>query len=166
MILAFFARIFNEENFVGQTHKSVTYTGIFFVLRQSGETFGDLALAVIFRLECIATAPLAVKICPYSFLFVRAKEVVQEIVHYVGTGVKVLINPEVVVVAHFVDRERKCRIEITEKAMDSIQRNLPYAEESKYMIDSVCIEIFRHLAESRFPPYKTVLAHFLPVVCR
>lgn len=34
------------------------------------------------------------------------------------------------------------------------------------MVDAVGVEIFRHLAETVFPPCKTVLCHFVPIVGR
>ncbi len=57
-------------------------------------------------------------------------------------------------------------MEYAQQPVHSIQRYLPYAEESKDVVYAVGIEIFRHFSETRFPPGKAVTAHFLPVVCR
>ena len=50
--------------------------------------------------------------------------------------------------------------------MHGIQWNLPYAEESENMVYSVGVKIFRHLAETVFPPLESVFCHGIPVVCR
>ena len=50
--------------------------------------------------------------------------------------------------------------------MYGIHRNLPDAEETENMVDAVSVEVFRHLAETCFPPCEAVAVHLFPVVCR
>ena len=45
----------------------------------------------------------------------------------------------------FISREWESRIEIAVKSAFRSQRNLPYAEETKDMIDTECVKILRHL---------------------
>ena len=76
------------------------------------------------------------------------------------------IDPEIIGGAQLFGGERKCGIEITEQPMDCIHRNLPYPEETENMVNTIGIEIFSHLAESVFPPFKPVASHLLPIVGR
>ena len=50
------------------------------------------------------------------------------------------------------------------KAVDGVERNLPYPEEAEDVVDAVCVEIFRHLSETLFPPAESVGRHSFPVV--
>ncbi len=62
--------------------------------------------------------------------------------------------------------ERESGVEHTEQTVELVYGNLPYAEESKHMVDAVNVEILGHLAETGLPPGEDVAVHLLPVVCR
>ena len=48
----------------------------------------------------------------------------------------------------FMCREWECRIEIAVQTALCPERNLPDTEESEDMVDTECIEIFRHLRKA------------------
>ena len=97
---------------------------------------------------------------------IGTEEVAEKAFHDIRLGVLVDINPEVVAVSHFFHAVWQRRIEITQQAVNGIHRDLPDAEETEDMVDAVCVEVFGHLAEARFPPSEAVSVHHFPVVSR
>ena len=57
-------------------------------------------------------------------------------------------------------------VESAHKAAVILERYLPYAEESQQMVNTVCIKVISHLAESGHEPGVSVTSHIIPVVCR
>src|SRR5690349_15392356 len=60
----------------------------------------------------------------------------------------------------------KCRCKKSHDALNRFDRNIPYSEKSKNMIDPEGIEIFCHLHESTVPPLEVIFRHLFPVVGR
>ena len=59
---------------------------------------------------------------------------------------------------------RQGGIEMAQQAALMRKRNLPDAEESQYMVDTVGVEILRHSAQAGLPPGVVILRHSVPVV--
>ena len=49
--------------------------------------------------------------------------------------------------------------------MDCFHRYLPYAKKAKYVVNPIGVKIFRHLAETIFPPLETIYSHLIPIIC-
>ena len=49
------------------------------------------------------------------------------------------------------------RLELSEKSVNAMDRNLPDTEETKHMVDSIGIEILCHIRETTNPPLAVVL---------
>ncbi len=165
MIFAFFNRILDEEHLVDEAHEALAQASIFVVLFLSCEIVGDSALGCKIVLELVAAIAYVIHEPVAGLVGIFAEEIAEEMVHDVGSRLQVHIKPEVVVVAQLVGSEGQGRVKDAEQAVDCIVRNLPYAEESKHVVDSVGIEILAHFAEAVFPPFETVTAHFLPIIC-
>src|SRR5690554_704325 len=60
----------------------------------------------------------------------------------------------------------QCGTEMAQQPLDRMCRNLPDAEESQDMVDTVSSKIVGHLTEPALPPGKTILLHRLPIVGR
>ena len=88
----------------------------------------------------------------------------QEIIHDERCGVQIDIKPEIIVITQFIGSERKSRIEYTEQTVEGIHWDLPDAEETEHMVYTISVEILCHLAETSFPPCKTIFVHLFPVV--
>ena len=81
------------------------------------------------------------------------------VLSYIAIRVEVEAAP-----ANFVCCIRHRRVELAKQCIYSIERHLPDAEEAENMVDTVCIEVLRHLAEAGLPPAIAVLCHLLPII--
>ena len=102
----------------------------------------------------------------FNLVSILSKEIIQEIIHDIRTSLQIDINPEIIIISHFIRSIRQCRVECTQQSMNSILRNLPNAEESQNMVDTIQVKIFRHFTHTVFPPLESVLLHFFPIICR
>ena len=50
--------------------------------------------------------------------------------------------------------------------MNSVGRDFPYTEEAQHVVNTISIEILRHVLEATYPPATAVFYHLVPVVCR
>ena len=55
---------------------------------------------------------------------------------------------------------------LAQQSVYGMHRDFPNAEETQDVVDTVGIEVFRHLAETLHPPGITVFFHYVPVVSR
>ena len=158
--------ILDEEHVVDDAEQCILQTVVLLVGLEVREIFLHLLLRVYACLETVAVAADPVEEEVLGLLGVLAEEVSEHPFQNKGIGLYIRIDPEVVAVAELVGREGESRVEITEQAMHGIERNLPYAEESEDMVDTVGVEILRHLAEAVLPPLEAILGHSVPVVGR
>ena len=79
--------------------------------------------------------------------------------------VPILVEPEAIG-ANLLLGEGQGRVEATQEGIDSLQGNLPDAEEAQDVVDAVGIEVLGHLHKACLPPGKAVLGHLLPIVGR
>ena len=56
--------------------------------------------------------------------------------------------------------------ELSQQSMHGMHRDFPNTEETKNMVNPVCIEVFRHFLKTLHPPTITILFHNVPVVGR
>ena len=164
MVFAFLLGVFDKQHLVDQAHKAVGDAAVLLVFGLCGEVVGNLALRVEFGKQAVASVADGRHEGTADFGCVWTEEVFEESVHYVWRCLQVDINPEVVVVAQFVHGVGERGIEHAEKAMHGIHRNLPYAEESQNVVDSVCVEELGHFPETCFPPCEAVAVHHFPVI--
>ena len=166
MIFSFLVRVFDEKHLVDKSHEGVAQLVVFLRFLLLGEIFGNLALGVKLVTQLVPAVAHVDKEAVFCLLGIFPEKVIEEIIHDKRGCLKVDIEPEIVVVAQLVGRIRERGIKDTEQTVKGIHRNLPYTEESEHMVDTVSVEILRHLAETRFPPCEAVFAHLLPVVGR
>ena len=77
-----------------------------------------------------------------------------------------ILLPTQSILLHFLTSHAEGRRELTEQSVDAMHRNLPYTEESEYVVNAVSIEILSHIGESVYPPLATIFQHLIPVVGR
>src|SRR5687767_8047341 len=56
------------------------------------------------------------------------------------------------------------RNKMTHDTLYRVNRNTPYSEKTKYMVNAECIKVITHLLKSSAPPVKVILLHFFPIV--
>ena len=98
MIFAFFFGIFDEEYIVDESEKCVAYLVVFVVLLLCSEVVNHFALSVKLFFEFVAAISYAIEEYIAHFVGEFAEEIVQEVVHNIWSGLKIYINPEIVVV--------------------------------------------------------------------
>ena len=126
--------------------------------------FGNLTLGGKFGFEAVAAITGVDKETFAGLVGVFAEKVAQEVIHDIRSGLKIHIEPEVVVVAQLVGVEGKGGIKHAQQTVELSHWNLPDAEEAEHVVDAVNVEIFGHLAETGLPPCEAVAVHLLPVV--
>ena len=67
---------------------------------------------------------------------------------------------------YLLDAHGKCRRELPEKSRFAALRNLPNAEETEDVVNSVGTEILFHVSESLLPPEITICRHSFPIIGR
>ena len=67
---------------------------------------------------------------------------------------------------YFFARHRQGGNKLAQQSVYGMHRDFPNAEETQDVVDTVGIEVFRHLAETLHPPGITVFLHYVPVVSR
>ena len=158
MVVSLLTRILNEQDIVKQGQKAISHHNALLII--SCNLLQDLPLGVVCRKDASV-----LEVCALRLLGIVSEDTPENPVTCQRCGPFALIHIKAVR-CKFFSRIWKCRIEISEKPVNSIYRNFPDTEKSKNMIDTECIEVLRHLCQTGLPPGVTVLGHLLPIICR
>ena len=131
----------------------------------TGEGFLHLALGVVLRFHLVALVVEAVEIFSLHIVGFLMEHTLQSPVCDERIGEALLLEVETIA-ADLVGGHAKCGSELAEQTVYRVDRYLPNAEETEYVVDAVGIEELRHVLEATHPPLTTVFEHLVPVVGR
>ena len=122
-----------------------------------------LALGVKVLREVVDIAVVGEEEVLLHKLGIIAKDFAEEVSTEVRTSEAVLIELHTHV-PKVLERIRHSRREVSAKSPNIRLAHLPDTEEAKDMVDTIGIEVIRHLSETELPPVVVVLRHDIPVV--
>src|SRR5574344_2187391 len=98
-------------------------------------------------------------------IFICATNFLQYTIRYIRCQKSFFVKMDAITFYLFA-RQRHCKIESSQQSPYGMSWNFPYSEKSQNMINSISVKIVCHIGKTTFPPRKSVLSHFLPIVRR
>ena len=163
MIMVFQLGVRHKEHITDQLVKAVAnlQRHIVFLFTEGSlhQTLGSIS-----RLQCITSAGMRIKIQGGNLLGTVPEYILQNIIRDKGFCMLFGIKGEAKS-AYFLFAHGQRGREMTQQSVHTMCRYVPNAEETQYVVYSVCIEVACHLAETRFPPTVVLKRHGFPVIC-
>src|SRR5690606_38031648 len=96
--------------------------------------------------------------------FIGSEHIPQHCIINKGHAQTMIIKPHFFF-TKFMNMHWNSRNKSSHNSFHCMQRYTPYSEKAQNMINSEGIKIITHLQKPSLPPFKTILLHFLPVIC-
>ena len=154
----------HEEHIANKRIQSVAKPKVF-LTGYACETCLYLALCIYLGLHAVALVVDAFEIVATHLVGTLMEHAVEYPIGYERLGESLLL--EVQSILHYL-LTAHClrRSELSGQTVNAVDRYLPDAEESEYVVDAIGIEEMRHILEATCPPLAAVLQHLVPIVCR
>ena len=154
----------DEEHIAHQSIQTVSYPHIVHAVF----TFEDglnLALRVVFRFQGEDVVVFVVEVFLHHLVGMDAEHTVYDPTGNERSGEQFLLEVQAIAF-NFLSRHSERRGELSEQSVNTGGRYSPYTEETEHVVNAVGIKVFRHVLESSYPPFTSVIYHPLPVVGR
>ncbi len=139
-------RIFHKQHVTDELHQSVANPDAALVASLA-EGLGHLALCVVVGFQVVEPVGLAHQEIFADELGMNAKQTLHEAVVDEGPCKKFLAEGQSEP-AYLLGRQRQCRREVAQQAIDGIAGNLPDAEKAQYVVNAERIEILAHVDQT------------------
>ena len=164
MIFIFFLCIRHEQDITDQCIQPIPNPDTVFIILSCKEAF-HLPLSFEFRFHVIDTGCLGrTEKCLFHIIGMRAEYLSEK--GFMNIGHQIFLPEGKAVTFDFFLTHRDGGNELSQQSMHGMHRDFPNTEETKNMVNPVCIEVFRHFLKTLHPPTITILFHNVPVVGR